>query len=32
VKGLEKNKQGETVVDGNIYFDMLPRIYLTEKA
>jgi oligopeptide transport system substrate-binding protein len=32
VRGLEKNKQGETVVDGNIYFDMLPRIYLTEKA
>ena len=23
VRGLEKNKQGETVVDGNIYVDML---------
>jgi hypothetical protein len=32
VRGLEKNKQGETVVDGNIYFDMLPHIYLVDKA
>jgi ABC-type oligopeptide transport system substrate-binding subunit len=32
VRGLEKNKLGETVVDGNIYFDMLPNIYLVEKA
>jgi hypothetical protein len=32
VRGLEKNKQGELVVDGNIYFDMLPHIYMVEKA
>jgi ABC-type oligopeptide transport system substrate-binding subunit len=32
VRGLEKNKLGETVVDGNIYFDMLPNIYLVDKA
>jgi ABC-type oligopeptide transport system substrate-binding subunit len=32
VRGLEKNKQGEFVVDGNIYFDMLPHIYMVEKA
>ena len=32
VRGLEKNRQGETVVDGNIYFDMLPHIYMVEKA
>jgi oligopeptide transport system substrate-binding protein len=32
VRGIEKNKQGELVVDGNIYFDMLPHIYMVEKA
>jgi len=32
VRGLEKNKLGETVIDGNIYFDMLPHIYIVEKA
>jgi ABC-type oligopeptide transport system substrate-binding subunit len=32
VRGLEKNKQGEPVVDGNIYFDMLTKIYIAEKA
>ncbi len=32
LRGLLKNKQGETVVDGNIYFDMLPHIYMVEKA
>jgi hypothetical protein len=32
VRGLEKNKQGETVVDGNIYFDMFPHMYMVEKA
>src|SRR5688572_17822916 len=32
VRGLEKNKLGETVVDGNIYFDMLPNIYMVDKA
>ena len=32
VRGLEKNKLGETVVEGNIYVDMLARIYIVEKA
>jgi oligopeptide transport system substrate-binding protein len=32
VRGLEKNKQGEYVIDGNIYVDMLPHIYMVEKA
>ena len=32
VRGLEKNRQGEFVVDGNIYVDMLPHIYMVEKA
>ena len=31
VRGLEKNRQGELVVDGNIYFDMLTHIYMVEK-
>ena len=32
VRGLEKNKQGEYVIDGNIYVDMLAHIYMVEKA
>jgi ABC-type oligopeptide transport system substrate-binding subunit len=32
VGGLEKNKAGEFVVDGNIYVDMLQHIYITEKG
>jgi hypothetical protein len=32
VGGLEKNKAGEYVVDGNIYVDMLQHIYITEKG
>jgi oligopeptide transport system substrate-binding protein len=32
VRGLEKNKQGEYVVEGNIYFDMLRHIYIVDKA
>jgi ABC-type oligopeptide transport system substrate-binding subunit len=32
VRGLEKNKLGENVVEGNIYFDMLPHLYIVEKA
>jgi ABC-type oligopeptide transport system substrate-binding subunit len=32
VRGIEKNRQGELVVDGNIYFDMLTHIYMVEKA
>src|SRR5712692_7558617 len=32
VKGIEKNKRGEFVVEGNIYVDMLQHIYITEKG
>jgi oligopeptide transport system substrate-binding protein len=32
VRGIEKNRQGEFVVDGNIYTDMLRHIHLIEKA
>ncbi len=32
VRGLEKNRQAEYVVDGNIYVDMLPHIYMVEKT
>jgi len=32
VRGIQKNKQGEHVVDANIYVDMLAHIYLVEKA
>ena len=32
VRGLEKNRQGELVVNGNIYFDMLTHIYMVDKA
>jgi ABC-type oligopeptide transport system substrate-binding subunit len=32
VKGIEKNKAGEFVVDGNIYVDMLQHIYMVEKG
>lgn len=32
VKGFERNKQGELMVDGNIYVDMLTKIYMVEKA
>src|SRR5207245_309315 len=32
VRGLEKNKLGETVVEGNIYVDMLPHLYMVEKV
>ncbi len=32
VRGFQKNKQGETLVDGNIYVDMLPHLYMVEKA
>src|SRR5947207_5564011 len=32
VRGLEKNRQGELVVDGNIYTDMLVHVYMVEKA
>jgi ABC-type oligopeptide transport system substrate-binding subunit len=32
VKGIEKNKAGAFVVDGNIYVDMVQHIYITEKG
>jgi ABC-type oligopeptide transport system substrate-binding subunit len=32
VKGIEKNKAGEFVVDGNIYVSMLEHIYMVEKG
>ena len=32
VKGIEKNKKGEFLVDGNIYVDMLQHIYIAEKG
>jgi oligopeptide transport system substrate-binding protein len=32
VKGIEKNKKGEFVVDGNIYVDMLQHLYIIEKG
>jgi hypothetical protein len=31
VRGIEKNRQGEMVIDGNIYSDMLMHIYMVEK-
>jgi oligopeptide transport system substrate-binding protein len=32
VKGIEKNKAGEFVIDGNIYVSMLEHIYMVEKG
>jgi ABC-type oligopeptide transport system substrate-binding subunit len=32
VKGIEKNRAGETVIDGNIYVDMLRHLYIIEKS
>jgi oligopeptide transport system substrate-binding protein len=32
VRGIEKNRAGEPVVEGNIYLDMLSHLYLVEKA
>jgi ABC-type oligopeptide transport system substrate-binding subunit len=32
VRGLEKNKGGEPVIEGNIYVDMLSHLYMIEKA
>jgi len=32
VRGFEKNKQGEKLVDGNIYMDMLSYLYVVERA
>jgi oligopeptide transport system substrate-binding protein len=32
VRGIEKNKQGEQVVEGNIYLNMLPNLYMVERT
>ncbi len=32
VGGIEKNKAGQFVADGNIYVDMLQHVYITEKG
>jgi oligopeptide transport system substrate-binding protein len=32
VKGIEKNKSGDTVVDGNIYVGMLKHLYVVERG
>jgi oligopeptide transport system substrate-binding protein len=32
IKGIEKNKAGESVIDGNIYVDMLTHLYIVEKS
>jgi len=32
IRGIEKNKAGEPVVEGNIYVDMLSHLYVVEKA
>ena len=32
VRGIQKNKRGEHVVNGNIYVDMLSSIYMVEKG
>ena len=32
VRGFERNRQGEIVVDGNIYVDMLQHLYIIERG
>jgi ABC-type oligopeptide transport system substrate-binding subunit len=32
VRGIRKNKQGELMVEGNIYTDMLPHLYVIERT
>jgi oligopeptide transport system substrate-binding protein len=32
VRGIQKNRQGEFVVEGNIYVDMLPHLYMVERV
>jgi peptide/nickel transport system substrate-binding protein/oligopeptide transport system substrate-binding protein len=32
VRGFQKNRKGEILVDGNIYVDMLPHLYMVERA
>src|SRR5581483_1966668 len=31
VRGLQRNRRGEPMVDGNIYVDMLPHLYIVER-
>jgi ABC-type oligopeptide transport system substrate-binding subunit len=31
VRGIERNRRGEPVVEGNIYVDMLPHLYIVER-
>jgi peptide/nickel transport system substrate-binding protein/oligopeptide transport system substrate-binding protein len=32
VRGLPRNRQGETLVDGNIFVDMLSHVYMADKG
>jgi oligopeptide transport system substrate-binding protein len=32
VRGIEKNRLGELVIDGNIYVDMLTHLYMVERT
>src|SRR5205809_6410642 len=32
VRGIERNRQGEFVLEANIYVDMLPHLYMIERA
>ena len=32
VRGFETNKQGEKVIEGNIYVDMLSHLYMIERS
>jgi hypothetical protein len=32
VKGIEKNRQGEFVIDSNIYVDMFQHMYIVERG
>ena len=32
VRGIQKNRQGELVVEGNIYTDMLSHLYVIDRG
>jgi hypothetical protein len=32
VRGIEKNRAGEQVIEGNIYNDMLTHLYMVERS
>lgn len=32
VRGLQRNRAGDLVVDGNIYADMLGQLYVVDKS